>query len=289
MKITALSAAFLLILSACGGSNNNDNSVANAQLDLTRDSLQQVLAQQDSVIALMTELSDAMQQIKAMEGIVSSTDFSSPEMSNRSQQLRDAMKMIQQTIINNRERLAQLEERLEKSNSNNAQLKRAINSLRDQIVAQETTITNLRAELASANIYIAELTQAKDSLTASVAEAELATEEAKNQAINLQNELNRAYYVIGSKKELKDHNIIETGFLRKAKISPEDFELSYFTQIDKRDFKTLNLHSKKAEVMSPQAKDSYEIVSDESGNKVLNILNPEKFWATTNYLVIKID
>lgn len=289
MKLKALAAASLLVLSACGGNGNADNITAEEGNDHVNDSLRQVLAEQDSVIALMTELSDAMQQIKAMEGIVANTDFNSPEISNRRQQLRNDMSAIQQSIANNRERLSQLEQRLSKSNANNSQLKRAITSLRNQIAAQESTISGLRQELAAAHIYIEELTQAKDSLTSSVAEAEQATEQAVAQAYNLENELNKAYYVIGSKKELKDHNIIETGFMRKAKISPEDFELSYFTCVDKRTFNNINLHSKKAQVMSPQPKDSYSITTDESGNKVLQITNPERFWSTTNYLVIKID
>lgn len=199
------------------------------------------------------------------------------------------MNAIQQSMASNRERLAQLEQRLAKSNSNNSQLKRAITSLRDQITAQESTISGLRDELAAAHIYIEELTCTKDSLTTSVVEAEQATEQAVAEAYQLQNELNKAYYVIGSKKELKDHNIIETGFMRKAKISPEDYELGYFTCIDKRNFNNINLRSKKAEIMSPQPKDSYTITSDESGIKILTITNPERFWATTNYLVIKID
>lgn len=76
MKLTAMTAASLLILTACGG-NNNPTGETNVEKDQVRDSLQQVLAEQDSVIALMTELSDAMQQIKAMEGIVAQTDFKS--------------------------------------------------------------------------------------------------------------------------------------------------------------------------------------------------------------------
>lgn len=291
MKLTAISTLALLMLSACGG-NGNDNAVTDDYTpgtDSVRDSLERALADQDSVIALMTEISDAMQQIKAMEGIVSSSDMSSPEIINRREQLRTDMRLIQESIAANRERLAQLEQRLNKSNSNNARLKRAVTSLRNQIAEQEITIASLRSDLAAANIYIEELTQAKDSLTTSVAQAEEATGAARQEATNLANELNRAYYVVGSKKELKDHNIIETGFMKKAKISPEDYELSYFTPVDKRNFTRLNLHSKKAEVMSPQPKDSYTLTDDATGMKVITITNPARFWATTNYLVIKID
>lgn len=286
-KLYPLTAAALVIMTACGGKESSNSVESSDRVDPVRDSLEQALADQDSVIALMTELSDAMQQIKAMEGIAG--NLSSGELTNQRQQLRNDMAAIQQSMLNNRQRLAALEERLSKSNSNNAKLKRAITSLKNQIEAQELTISGLRDELAAANIYIEELTQAKDSLAGTVAETEQAHEEALRANTELTNELNRGYYVIGSKKELKDHNIIETGFMKKAKVSPADYELNYFTAIDKREFKTLQLHSKKAEVMSGQPSDSYTIVSDANGMKNLNITNPERFWATSNYLVIKVD
>lgn len=287
MKLLPLAVASLVIMTGCSKSGNNNN-VDNYQpgTDYVRDSLQQQLADQDSVIALMTEISDAMQQIKSMEGLISQ---SGDELTNRRQQLRNDMQLIQQSIIKNRERLAQLEQRLAKSNSNNAQLKRAVISLKNQIAAQELTISGLRSDLAAANIQIEELTNVNDSLTGTVNAVEMAHEEALRENYELRNEMNKAYYVVGSKKELKNHNIIETGFMRKTKLSPSDYELTYFTAIDRRMFNTLPLHSKKAEVMSNHNKNSYTITSDENGMKTLNITDPDLFWATSNFLVVKTD
>ena len=103
------------------------------------------------------------------------------------------------------------------------------------------------------------------------------------------NQLNECFYVIGSKSELKEHKIIETGFLKKTKVMPDEFQHNYFTKADIRNLNSLSLHSKKAKVLTNQPADSYEIVEDENGIKVLNILNPEQFWSTYKYLVIQID
>ena len=70
---------------------------------------------------------------------------------------------------------------------------------------------------------------------------------------------------------------------------PEDFQRSYFTMADQRSLTSLPLHSKKAKVLTSQPSDSYQIVNDANGMKVLNITNPEKFWATYKYLVIQVD
>ena len=69
---------------------------------------------------------------------------------------------------------------------------------------------------------------------------------------------------------------------------PDDFEQSYFTKADKRSLTTLQLHSKKAKVLTNQPVDSYEI-SDQDGQKVLIIKDATKFWSLSNFLVIQID
>ncbi len=101
-------------------------------------------------------------------------------------------------------------------------------------------------------------------------------------------ELNLCYYAIGTKSELKENRIIETGFLRKTKIMKGDFDKSFFTVADKRTLTTIDLNSDKAEVLTNQPASSY-VMGDTNGHKVLRITNPAAFWSLSNYLVIKID
>lgn len=283
-------AASIVLLAACGDekkvASTDDTSVD--QLVQTRDSLQQVIANQDSLLSLINELGDGMEQIKMLENILSSENLQS-ETPDRRDKIRNDMADIQRTLNERRQRLAELEARLNKSNANNAHLRQAITSLKSQIAAQVTTIESLRKDLASANIYIDQLTQNVDSLNTTVANTieEKNVVEQKNE--ELTNQLNTCYYVIGSKSELKAHDIIETGFLKKTKIMPEDFQRNYFTTADQRSLTSLSLHSKKAKVLTSQPSDSYQIVNDANGMKVLNITNPEKFWSTYKYLVIQVD
>ena len=283
-------AASIVLLAACGDekkvASTDDTSVD--QLVQTRDSLQQVIANQDGLLSLINELGDGMEQIKMLENILSSENLQS-ETPDRRDKIRNDMADIQRTLNERRQRLAELEARLNKSNANNAHLRQAITSLKSQIAAQVTTIESLRKDLASANIYIDQLTQNVDSLNTTVANTieEKNVVEQKNE--ELTNQLNTCYYVIGSKSELKAHDIIETGFLKKTKIMPEDFQRNYFTTADQRSLTSLPLHSKKAKVLTSQPSDSYQIVNDANGMKVLNITNPEKFWSTYKYLVIQVD
>ena len=82
---------------------------------------------------------------------------------------------------------------------------------------------------------------------------------------------------------------MSSGFLRKTKVLPQNFDQGYFTKGDKRTLRTINLGSKKAKVMTNQPTDSYEIVEGANGVKILKITNPNRFWNQSNFLVVKTD
>ncbi len=255
----------------------------------TSDSLRVALANQDSLLVLMNDIADGMAQIKQMENILSQPSNLNAETQDRRQQIRDDMAAIQQTLQQRRDRLAELEKKLKSSSSTNTTLRKAIETLKQQIADQESTIASLRTDLANANIHIEQLTANVDSLNTTVSNVTAAKEQAQQEATALTNELNTCYYAIGSKSELKEHKLIETGFLRKTKIMASDFEQSYFTKADKRHITTIELHSKKAKVLTNQPADSYEIIDNASGNKVLKIKSATRFWSVSNFLVVQVD
>lgn len=255
-----------------------------------RDSINTANAEKDSLMELMGDIADGMQQIKELEDIVSVNNLSG-ETPDRKKQLRDDIVLIQQSINKHKARLNELEKRLKQSTNYNSKMEKSIASLKQQLEEQQQTINSLTEQLAAAHIQIKNLNQSVDSLNTVnkvvTKEKEAAQEESKALANEVTN-LNTCYYVVGSKKELKAHKIIEAGFLRKTKILQGDYELSYFTKADRRTLSEIPLHSRKAELMTNHPKDSYEIV-DQGNGKTLRILNSNRFWEKTNYLVIKVD
>lgn len=254
--------------------------------DATRQELEVAVADRDSLLNLVNDISTGMDQIKRLENILTVAD-KGDSPSTRAQIQAD-IAAIQKTLEQRRQQLTDLENKLKKSALNNASLQKTIETLRSQIDSQQAEIETLRANLADANAKIGDLNNAVDSLNTTVTDVTSQRDQAQQEATELGNELNTCYYVAASSKELKDHNILETGFLRKKKLLPSDFDQSFFTVADKRTLSVINLHSKKAKVLSNQPADSYEIV-DNNGQKVLRILNPAAFWNLSNYLVVQID
>lgn len=285
-KLASLLIAGVVLSTAC-----THKSAENATEDVptTSDSLRVALANQDSLLSLMNDVAEGMAQIKQMENILSSTGSLTAESNDRRQQIRNDMQVIQQTLQMRRDRLAELEKKLQGSSANNSTLQKSIQTLKNQIADQEGTIESLRKDLANANIHIEKLTANVDSLNTQVASVTAAKEQVEQVANDLNNELNMCYYAMGSKSELKEHKLIETGFLRKTKIMPEDFEQSYFTVGDKRTLTSIDLHSKKAKVLTNQPADSYTITEAPNGSKILKITSPARFWSLSNFLVIQID
>lgn len=286
LMLAAVAAASLTSCSNKGGADGQPT---------TSDSLQVALANQDSLLSLMNDITEGMNQIKQMENILSTGGLGA-ETPDQRQKIREDMEQIQRALELRRQRLEQLEQQLAASNSNNAELQRTIKSLKAQIATQEQSIEGLRTQLADANIQIEGLSSSVNRLTADndslagVAAAETAARnEAEAQAAALTNEINTVYYAIGTGKELKDHNILTGGGLFKgAKVNTGDFDTTYFTKADKRNLKQISLNSKKAKLKTSQPADSYQIVEGANGMKVLKITNPTKFWNASPYLVVEI-
>lgn len=290
--ISAVALATLLTVSCKQNTAENEQVPTLDSADvvsLSREELEATLMAQDSLLNLVNDISSDMVQLKSIEMIVSSPTGLNGETASQKQQILNDMAAVRQTLAERRQRLANLEEKLKQNSQQNAMLLKTIESLKAQIEQNEATIQSLNQQLAEANIKIQTLNVAVDSLNTSVATEKAGKEKAQAEATNLTNELNTCYYAIGSKSELESHNIIQTGFLRKTKILQGDYQMNYFTAIDKRTATKLPLYNKKAKVLTSQPKDSYRLVDDSNGMKVLEITNPSRFWAASNFLVIQTN
>lgn len=284
-KLASIMFVSAIILTACNGEKLKHAEERNVVLG---DSLSVALANQDSLFMLINEISDGVNKIKGIENILTSSTDLNAESQSKKDQLRNDIIALQHELQVRRERLAELEKKLKNSQYYSSTLKKTIENLNVEIAQQQQTITDLRGSLAAANIKIEELDMIVDSLNTAVANVTQEKEIAQEESINLANELNTCFYAVGSKAELKEHKIIETGFLKKTKIMKGDFEQSYFTTADKRTLTTIITHAKKAQILTNQPQDSYEII-DENGFKTIKILNTDKFWSLSNYLVIQVD
>ncbi len=288
-KFITLVFAIAILFSSCGESKVPvvEQQTEEKMQGASKAELSAAIAERDQLIDLMNKISSDMDQIKQLENILTLSNTNG-EIPSQRQEIEANIAAIQETLESRREQLAELEARLNQSSLNNRTLQNSIENLRNQIDSQSAEIETLRANLEDANLQISELNIAVDSLTTTVTTVTEERNLAQEETTELANELNVCYYVAASKKELKSHKIIETGFLRKTKLMKGDFDQSFFVTGDRRTLTTIPLYTKKAKVLTNHPESSYRII-EQQGQKVLRITNPDLFWSLTNYLVIQID
>lgn len=286
-KIVLSGIIAMMALTACD-SAKKENVAEEEQNQPSAEELAQALAERDQLISLVNEINQGMDQIKQLENILTVSNNLPSETLTQREQVQSDIAAIQKTLQDRRLRLEELEKRLSGSTAQVNNMRKTIAGLRAQIDAQAAEITTLRDNLGQARARIGELDAAVDSLSTTISTVTDERNVAQEENVALANELNTCYYAIGSKHELKERRIIETGFLRKTKLLKGDFDQSFFTTADKRTLSRIALHSKKAQILTNQPAGSY-VMDDDNGQKVLVITNPDAFWSLSNYLVIKID
>lgn len=277
----------LLLMVACDG-KTSDKMAEGEKSMTTEDSLRTALAERDSLLQFISEVDAGMEQLLDLQADIDNSVQLSAESPTRKANFSEQVSRINYQMTQNKERLEQLEKQLKKSKGANAALLNSITSLKRQIANQETLIASLTNQLNDAGVKIAQQEEQIDSLNTTVTDITSQRDLAQERSEQLTTELNKCYYVYATKSELKKANIIETGFLRKTKILPDDFEQQFFQTADKSKLTTINTHSAKAKVLTAQPANSY-VIEDVHGQKVVKITNPARFWEKSNYLVIQVD
>ena len=279
-KLVFLSLLSVALLTSCG--NGAQKDALKAQNDSLMVELSNRNAELDDIMGAFNEVQERFLQIKEAEIRV---DFQSGSIrENSADKIKEDIRFISEKLQSNREQIAKLEKQLKNSQYNSAQLKKAVANLTKELEAKQQQIETLQAELASKNIRIAELDDAVAGLSQNVSEL-TAENEAKAATVASQDKaLNAAWFVFGTKSELKDQKILEKGDVLKS----ADFNKDYFTQIDIRTDKEIKLYSKRAELLTTHPVGSYELVKDAKGQLALKITNPTEFWSVSRYLVIQV-
>lgn len=272
------------ILTLCGCVERRQAPVS-LQTVAQDDSLKQVIAQRDEqindMIATMNEIQSGFNEISAAENRVNV--IQEGERSDKAEQIKENIKIIADRMQQNRELIKKLKGQLRDSDFKSVEFKRMITNMLRQLDEKDQQLQQLRTELETKDIHIAELDETISELNDNINDLQ-AESESKTQTINSQvAQLNTAWFVFGTKHELKDQHILEDG-----KLLQRSFNRDYFTKIDIRVTNEIRLYSKSAKILTTHPSGSYELTPDNNKQYVLKITNPQMFWSTSKYLVILV-
>ena len=266
------------------GCKDGKNAPGLASVQQT-DSLNDVIAQKDSEInemmGTLNDIEEGFRLINEAENRVAL--LKNGEGTSKKQNLKENIQFIAERMKQNRELIAKLQKQLESSTLKGGQLKKTIDNLTAQLEAKDKQLLTLREELDKKDIHISELDETIGNLNTNVSNLS-ADNQQKAETINAQDkQLNTAWYVFGTKKELKGQHILEGG-----KVMNGNFNKNYFTKVDIRNTTEIKLYSKSAKLLTAHPASSYSLTHDASKQYVLRITNPQIFWSTSKYLVVLV-
>lgn len=257
------------------------------QAESQRDSLAVVVSEKDSLInAVFSDInaiSENLAMIKSRENLI--TVAGDAEGVRRPvEEINNDIAAIDRLLQENKSKIASLQRsaaQLRKANLRIDGLEKMIGDLNQQLADKTSEVAQLRENLAQMGIQV-------ENLTEEVAERTTEVENLSTEKVELQNQLNTVYYIVGSEKELRDAQIInKQGFIGRTLTVGKTANLDSFTVADSRLLTEIPVGHKKATVVSSHPEDSYELVlgADKSVEKLL-ITDPARFWESSKILIV---
>ena len=171
----------------------------------------------------------------------------------------------------------------------NKELNTSYQVAKEQLAAANARLASLEEQLAQANADMDLLRLDINSLSKTVSSLQDENAEQRQTMEAQMAEANKAYYVVGTSRDLKEKGLLTGGgLLKKKKVNYESLNQALFTKIDIRNTTQFNIPSKKAKVLTDAPSDSYTIT--QNGNScTLRITNVTRFWSISRYLIIQAD
>ncbi len=209
------------------------------------------------------------------------------------------IKMMNSMLEQSSAKIAELEQKLNRSGAQIRSFKNKIASLSQKLERQNSLITELKVRVEEQNQQLVKANHENENLQNQVL-AISDTVQMKDSIIIEQEEkiteqfglLNKAFFAYGTTKELADNGVIEKegGFLGigRSKIISSHFNEDYFTRIDISEQHSIELNARKVNLISEHPDSSYKLIEEDGLITKLEIEAPEDFWKISHYAVIEV-
>ena len=234
------------------------------------DSLELVVSAKDSLInavfADINAISENLALIKSRENLI--TVAGESEGGRRPvEEIDNDIKAIDRLLRENRAKIESLQRsaaQLRKANLRIDGLEKMIADMNRQLAEKKAEVEQLRESLVRMGDEV-------KSLTEEVAVRSAEVENLSGEKVELQNQLNTVYYIVGAEKELRDAQIInKQGFIGRTLTVGRNSNFDSFTMADSRLLSEVPVGQKKATLVTSHPEGSYELVTD--ANKVVEKL-----------------
>lgn len=278
----------VLALTAC-----NYKSDSYQSLEAERDSLarekQAMQDEMENYFKTMNLIELNIEKIKNAENLLSTQPYGQETGIDERNKVNDDLDYINEMLKANREEVNRLRNKLKNSSFKSSELENNLARLTKALDEETLKVRVLEAKITEQDSLINQLSGNIEALSSNIDELEEINKVHKT-TIEVQDEtIHTAWYVYGTRKELREQDIISSeGWFRPTRVLESDFNKSYFVRIDARKTKSIPLYSSRAKILSSHPKSSYTL-EKENNNFTLLITDIETFWSVSKYLVIEVD
>lgn len=288
-KIMFLTAGACMLF--LGGCVESSQKYKNLQARLDSLSVVQTTqnAEMEDMLTGLNDISAGMQSLRDAEHLLTleadKENKSAAKSKEQVARLKSDITAISEAIVTYKEQIKKLEG---KNKQQSAEFRKMIDGLNAELELRTQKIAEITRqlgekdkELALKAVQISGLNQNVDSLSKESAEQKM-TIATQDQEIHLAN------YLLGTKKELKDANVVSRQGLFCPPIVSSQAQGANFVSVDIRELNSIPLNSKKAKILSVHPAESYTLEAGEDGMMILKITDANVFWKQTKYLVVMV-
>lgn len=228
-------------------------------------------------LSFFNEIQENLLAIGVKEESVRQQSGDTEIANNEREMVLNEIRQINNLRTDNAKKMTQLQDQMKNSGMKIIELEAMVNRLMHQLADKDVEIQSLQKELEQKNKDFARLFDAYQE---------------KDYQIDLMKEdMNTAYYVYGTEKELLKNEVISKnkGFVgvgRKVRLK-EDFNENYFTKIDKRSKKDFLISGDKIELISTHPTSSYDLIPVGENTKLV-VKDAKGFWKVSQYLIVVV-
>ncbi len=278
------------LLTACNNDSKTDASSAESSNKTTeiinslKEENQELKAEinhKDSTltqyISYINEIRSNLDLIKEKQKFIINKKMHAENLKADDNDLVEEIKLLGKLMAENHSKINHLKANLKDAHLKMDGLEDMILSLNEDVEEKNMEIFQLQQELENVDAAFSELFEAYTQKATMLNEANT--------------KLHMAWYTVGTKSELLENEVItkEGGVLGvgATKELKDDFNKSYFTEINTDEVKEIPLGSKKVELITKHPSSSYELIGENPVEKLV-IKDADSFWSVSKFLVIMV-
>lgn len=289
MKKLIVVISCILALASCDVKQSKEYKALKAEQDSLMQASTDAKMEMEEMMAIINEVEENFDKVKEAEKYLTVESKIDGKLStDKKTKIRADLAMIKEIMEKNKQEIARLNQRVKNSTGETSGLKKTIERLNAELAERAETIVQLQSALEKRDAQIAELETSLQTLKQDVDSLAIQATDQANKLRDQESQLNTAYYMFGTSRELKDAKVISGGFLRSTKILTDGIEKSKFIPVDIRDTKEIAVFSQKAKLLSEHPEDSYAFSKDANDEIVIKILDYNRFWSLTKFLIIEV-